>query len=220
MTDTKWSEVLGVGIVGKLAGYELERIPFDRMKWEDWKSLHPETKVLSKDTGNRRPYGSDPYGDYYSSSQIMFSVQNEDDRLHPKEVVIGLHGNKGTYKAYKKEDVQQHNVINDSIDDKSILLVSPPKYPSAVRVFWRPEIQMPSKSEAEHSGSGSITGKQTLNFEFKNAKLIDTNTGSVWNFRGEAVKGPLEGKSLERVVHEPAFWFAWAAFHPETKIYS
>jgi len=58
-----WSQALGEGIVGKYAGVKLERIPFDIAYWKEWKQLHPDTKVLSRDTGSTRPYGADPYGD-------------------------------------------------------------------------------------------------------------------------------------------------------------
>jgi hypothetical protein len=66
-TKSLWSQALGEGIVGKYAGTILERIPFDIAYWKDWKQLYPNSKVLSRDTGSNRPYGADPYGDYYTS---------------------------------------------------------------------------------------------------------------------------------------------------------
>jgi hypothetical protein len=33
------------------------------------------------------------------------------------------------------------------------------------------------------------------------------------------VEGPLAGQRLEQAVHYTPFWFAWAAFGPETPIY-
>ncbi len=44
-------------------------------------------------------------------------------------------------------------------------------------------------------------------------------TGSEWNVLGEAVAGELEGSRLEPVVSIDHFWFSWAAFRPETRIY-
>jgi hypothetical protein len=35
---------------------------------------------------------------------------------------------------------------------------------------------------------------------------------------GEAVAGPLAGFQLTPVDHVDTFWFAWAAFHPTTRI--
>jgi len=48
---------------------------------------------------------------------------------------------------------------------------------------------------------------------------VDNETGSVWSIQGEAVEGPLAGKKLTPVVHTNSFWFAVAAFKPDTKIY-
>jgi len=82
-----------------MTGYQLQRIPFDVIAWKDWKSIHPDTLVLTTDTGYIRAYGADPYGDYYTNPRIIFPVENRDDRLHPKVIVIGLE-NDGIYKAY------------------------------------------------------------------------------------------------------------------------
>ncbi|RME46572.1 MAG: DUF3179 domain-containing protein, partial [Chloroflexi bacterium] len=41
----------------------------------------------------------------------------------------------------------------------------------------------------------------------------------VWNILGEAISGPMQGKKLTPVVHGNHFWFAWAAFNPETAIF-
>ena len=48
--------------------------------------------------------------------------------------------------------------------------------------------------------------------------FLDTTTRSVWNVFGEAISGPLEGSRLTAKVHANHFWFAWAAFQPETEI--
>ncbi|MDE1767534.1 MAG: DUF3179 domain-containing protein, partial [Thaumarchaeota archaeon] len=71
-TNSYWSQALGEGITGDLTGYKLEKIPFDLMRWSDWKSLYPDSKMLSTDTGFERSYGADPYGDYYTNPQIIF----------------------------------------------------------------------------------------------------------------------------------------------------
>jgi len=40
----------------------------------DWKILHPDTLVLTTDTGHLRSYATDPYGKYYTEPRIMFPV--------------------------------------------------------------------------------------------------------------------------------------------------
>ena len=49
--------------------------------------------------------------------------------------------------------------------------------------------------------------------------FTDAQTGSSWNAFGEAVKGELAGQQLEWLHAFPHFWFAWAAFYPDTEVY-
>ena len=49
------------------------------------RTLHPDTLVLTTDTGHIRSYATDPYGSYYTEPQIMFPVEHRDDRMNPKE---------------------------------------------------------------------------------------------------------------------------------------
>ncbi|MBI5051824.1 MAG: DUF3179 domain-containing protein [Chloroflexi bacterium] len=60
---------------------------------------------------------------------------------------------------------------------------------------------------------------QTLTFVFQNGRIVDKETGSEWNILGQAVNGKLKGKSLTPVIAINHFWFSWAAFKPETKVY-
>ncbi len=46
----------------------------------------------------------------------------------------------------------------------------------------------------------------------------DRQTGSVWNLFGRALSGPLVGERLTPAAHLDTFWFAWAAFQPETRL--
>lgn len=149
-----WSQALGEGILGKYAGVKLERIPFDIAYWKEWKQLYPNSKVLSRDTGSDRPYGADPYGDYYTSPEILFPISNKDDRLGPKEIIVGLE-NDGVYKAYKLQDIQKQKIVNDQINNKSVFLF--PLYSLMVRVF------------------DPIVNGQTLIFEYNTTKNTITD---------------------------------------------
>lgn len=97
--ESLWSQVLGEAIVGEFTGTQLKILPSDVIRYGGWKKLHPNTKVLSKDTGTIRSYGYDPYGGYYTSNDVSFGASFNDSRLHPKEFVLGIRIN-GKYKAY------------------------------------------------------------------------------------------------------------------------
>ena len=199
-----WSQALAEGIVGKYAGIKLERVPFDIAYWKEWKQLYPDSKVLSRDTGSNRPYGADPYGDYYTNSDVLFPVSNKDGRLDLKEIVVGLE-NKGQYKAYKLQVIENKKVINDQVDGKSITLFS--LYPFMIRAY----------DPVVENGAEKIV----LQFDYnaKNNKFIDKQTGSEWNFEGKAINGQMKGKQLTRIPFDEGFWFEWVAFHPKTEIY-
>jgi hypothetical protein len=199
-SDSLWSQALGEGIVGEYTGVKLKRVPFDIVYWKDWKELYPNSKVLSRDTGSARPYGADPYGDYYTSPEILFPISNKDDGLGPKEIIVGLE-NDGVYKAYNIQDIQKLKVVNDQINNDSVTLFS--LYPLMVRVF------------------DPVVNGQTLIFEYtsSNQTITDKQTRSQWNIEGKSVAGQLKGMQLSRLPFDEGFWFEWAAFHPETGIY-
>ena len=200
-SNSLWSQALGQAIAGKDSGVKLDKIPFDVAYWKEWKKLYPATKVLSRDTGSTRPYGADPYGNYYTSRDLFFPVTNKDDRLGLKEIVVGLE-NGGQYKAYKLQQIEDNKVINDRIANKSIVLFS--LHPFMVRVF-----------------DNTLDG-QNIEFQFdkNSSRITDKQTESEWNFDGIAISGPMKGKQLTRLPFDEGFWFEWVAFHPETVLYS
>ena len=114
-TNSYWSQIDGLAIVGELTGTELTPISIDTVVWRDWKVVHLDSEVLSQDTGFRRAYGKDPYGNYYENSFVLFPVENEDNSVHPKTVVFGIEVN-GVYKAYKEDDLVSNNVIEDTVN--------------------------------------------------------------------------------------------------------
>lgn len=113
-TDTYWTQIDGLAVVGELTGTKLKLLSIDTVVWRDWKKAHPDSEVLSQETGFRRPYGRDPYGSYYEDSFLLFPVEAKDDRVHPKTVVFGIKVG-GVYKAYKEEDLKELKVIEDTV---------------------------------------------------------------------------------------------------------
>ena len=118
--ESLWSQLLGEGIVGEYTGEKLKILPADTLKYGDWKNKYKDTKVLSRDTGAIRSYGVDPYGDYYTDSYVSFGATFNDDRLHPKDIVLGIKIN-GKYKAYKK-DALSIGVTEDIFNGVELLI--------------------------------------------------------------------------------------------------
>ena len=201
-TKSLWSQAMSQAIVGKLAEVKLERIPFDVAYWKDWKQLYPDSKILSRNTGFSRPYGADPYGDYYINKDVLFPIAKYDNRLGPKEIIFGFE-NEGQYKAYRLQDVEKLKVINDQVNTKPVALFS-------MNAFMT------------RSYNPILDGQTTLQFEYNaiNNTFIDKQTRSQWNFDGKAIDGQMKGKQLIRLPFDQGFWFEWVAFHPKTELYN
>jgi hypothetical protein len=63
-TDTWFPQVLAIGIQGPHTGSALVERPMVWTTWQRWRAAHPETAVLSTETGFARNYNRDPYGAY------------------------------------------------------------------------------------------------------------------------------------------------------------
>ncbi len=117
--ESLWSQVLGEAVVGVHTGKKLSIVRSDVVRWGDWKKAHPDTKVLSRETGTSRDYGRDPYGDYYTSESVSFGAAFSDTRLHPKTLVHGIEID-GAYKAYA--DSALSGTITDTFAEKRIVV--------------------------------------------------------------------------------------------------
>ena len=89
-TETLWDQIEARGIVGPKTGNSLELVAVTMTRWSRWRDAHPDTLVLSTDTGFKKDYSADYYAKYRDSNSLMFPVNKEDDRLHPKSVVFGF----------------------------------------------------------------------------------------------------------------------------------
>ena len=126
-------------------------------------------------------------------------VTYHDDRLKPKTMVLGLDV-EGASKAFPLEALRQVRVVNDLLGGKPVLVVHQPTSDTTTAFVAR-------------------SGGKTLTFEAANAEasaLVDRQTDSRWNAYGECVSGRLKGSTLEALVLEPEYWFAWSEFHRET----
>ncbi len=209
LTKSLWSQVWGQAIAGDLTGHKLQRVPIDVTTWGAWRKLHPDTLVLSRQTGFNRDYSNDPYGTYYFTNGIYFPLSRQDARLPQKTVVLGL-GVAGSSKAYVVDSPfgQGSSAYKLANSTSPLLLDSVGGQPV---LLWQ-------SGQVVRFFSPLVKGI-LLTFTISNGTIVDSETQSTWNFDGVAVSGPLSGQSMTRYVSETGFWFAWAAFYPTTTIY-
>jgi hypothetical protein len=71
-TETWWQQATGNAIAGEFTGAQLELYPAAIISWADFKNLHPNGRVLSRNTGYSRDYGKNPYFGYDDINQSPF----------------------------------------------------------------------------------------------------------------------------------------------------
>lgn len=92
-TNSLWSTLQGQPVIGRLAksGIQLEFVNVVTTTWGEWKAAHPNTTVLSLETGHRRNYGEGvAYRDYFATDDLMFEVSRKDSRLEKKAEVLAI----------------------------------------------------------------------------------------------------------------------------------
>ncbi len=114
-TESLWQQITGQAFAGPMRGETLETIPVTITRWVRWREAHPDTRVLSTETGFDRPYSNKtPYGDYDQSRRLLFPV-DYDRSLHPKTVVHGVEVGDASY-AVTESVLKAHGALEQSGD--------------------------------------------------------------------------------------------------------
>lgn len=199
-TATIWPQLLGVGINGPLKGKRLTAFPLLWTTYERAKLRSPNARVLSRATGRRRPYNRDPYGDYKSQSSyyqnrvILHPIPRLDDRLHPKEPVLGMLPG-GFPLALPKNQMRTLGVLNFDYGEFELVAFYDPLL-DATRVFNR------------------NTFDERLKFRVDAGKIVADPDKGEYSPEGLCLTGKHNGKRLSTVNAFDCMWFAWTAFNP------
>ena len=214
-TESWWQQVTGEAIVGEMTSKRLVFLPSQIISWEMFKLTYPGGKVLNRETGHRRSYGSNPYVGYDDINSSPFLYRGpKDGRLPPMErvVTVSLGGEDVAYPFSVMEKVR---VVNDTVGGRPIVVVFTKGVTSALDVG-----SIPDSRDVGTAGvfERTLEGK-VLTFKASGVRITDPLTGSTWNILGAATAGPLAGKRLTPLVNGNHFWFSWAVFKPKTRIY-
>ncbi len=91
--ESLWSQGAASAVSGEDPNAVLDALPLEVTTWSDWRTRHPETTVLAPPVLPGmlpRDYNQNPYDSYFANDNLMFPVDQRDDRLPVKEPVLGL----------------------------------------------------------------------------------------------------------------------------------
>jgi hypothetical protein len=186
-SDSLWNQFTGKPVVGKLvgSGIELKIRPVVVTRWRLWREAHPDTKLLSLDTGHKRDYSpGKPYGDYFSGPAMMFPANVTDWRLQPKDYVFAVRLPEGR-KAWPLKSFAGGRIVNDAVGSVGVVLIGA-AISESVRAYRRDGRTFTAGAKPEEV----------------------TADGKTWKVTEDALLGP-SGEKLARVPGHNAFWFAW-----------
>jgi hypothetical protein len=190
-TGTLWAQLTGAPVEGSLAGsgVELQPLPVVLTTWGKWLLLHPETRVLSLETGLRQEY---PPGGRPGDNPGL-----------PVSWVFGL-VQAGTAKAYPIDWLAKEGVINDELAGRPVVLV------------WESGADAKSRTVRAYERGDRIFARSER--AFMGLIFLTDQDGRPWKSGEEALTTP-DGKSLPRLPGRLAASSAWSAAYPQTRVY-
>jgi hypothetical protein len=200
-TNSNWSQILNKSVNGSLKDQRADLIILFETNWKTWKTLYPNSKVVSQNTGFSRSYGISPYGDYSTNhNRLLFPVSSNDDRLSSKERVHSIVTDSGKAKSYRFSSLVSKNIVIDSFEGKKYLVAGNNDFMVSFLL------------------DDSVASLQ-FNYVFKDTELLlKDNEGNEWNVFGEAISGPRVGQFLKPSDSFMGYWFSIPAFYT-TEIY-
>ncbi len=211
--ESLWGQMLGGAICGSAKGRTLPRVPLLVTTYDGWRTLHPDTRVVSSDTGYDRNYSVNPYVDYerLDAPPLYESQNNRDHRRQPKEKVLGIPGPGGDLAVpFQDLEVHERTALNVTVGQRAAV------------VLWDRDLKTAAAYGPEPEWAPGFDPGLTgpLTFRADESGYVDEETGSVWSIEGVATAGPAEGSTLVMLEDAlVAFWFAWATFNPGTEIF-
>lgn len=121
-TESLWSQAKREAVAGLLTGTRLRMLPSVVTSWSKWRRRHPDTQVLSLETGYQRDYSIDPYESYYRTKTGLFSRFRPGPGEEAKELVAGTEVD-GIFKVYPLERLRTRGKMEDVIGDRKLVFV-------------------------------------------------------------------------------------------------
>ena len=198
-TQSLWSTIWGQPVIGPLVGLGIRLEPgaVVTTTWREWRRRHPQTLVLSLDTGHRRDYSEGAaYRDYFATDELMFNVPELDRRLPNKAEVLTLApaGPAAEPLALAVGFLAANPLHHDRHGEREIVVLT------------------------DRSGASRVYATGGLRFaEWDRDRALVDGAGELWQLsEGQLVAR--DGRRLPRLPAQRAFWFGWYAAYPETRL--
>jgi hypothetical protein len=202
-TGSWWQQISGECVQGPLKGRRLKMFDHDELTFATWKREGAGGRVLRPDPKIEaaKQYAPADWENDVARMRVATTLANPNETLPARTLVVGVEAG-GKSKAYPFDALVKQNPITDNVGGAPLLILLSEDGKS-VRAFDR-----------------RVDGRTLELFLKPNTHtLLDTLTGSEWDFTGAAVAGELKGKRLGRLRPLKDYWFDWKLYHPDTGVY-
>lgn len=201
-TGTFWQQISGSAVAGPLRGAQLERVYSDEVTFALWRKEAPEGTVLKPVEQYAGEYEKKDWEAQIAKLPTVLDFPQSG--LPARELVLGVAAF-GARRAYPVKRIVETKLIEDRLGSESILIVLGADGKS-VRVF-----------------QGRLRGENMAPEYYRTTEgaglLVDSETGSEWDFGGCAVSGKRMGACLQPVYALKDYWFDWRNYHPDTTVF-
>ena len=197
-TKSLWQALSGLPVIGPMAGGAtiLQPLPVVTTTWKTWRELHPNTSLLSPDTGFQIDYSKPtPFSEYAQTDELVYQVPKTDDRLKNKQEVLAVRA--------MPADARQLAIARE------LLLAN--------RVYHGESGGNPYVVLTDESGASRVYESGEVKFESFDGRSATDSAGKAWKLTETALTGPDNAK-LRRYPAHRAYWFAWQAAYPDTDL--
>ena len=211
-TGTYWQQISGKAVSGPLAGSQLEPVRSDELTFGLWRSEWPSGTVLKPVAKYASEYEDKDWETHMLKARTVLDFPKSG--LKSRELILGVVAF-GASRAFPVNRLLEEKLVLDRVGGEPVLLIVGPDDKS-IRVFQsrlHPE-------EAAPDFYRTIKPAEHADLDLGNAPImIDSATGSQWNFRGCATSGKLNGTCLTEVPAIKDYWFDWRNYHPDTTVF-
>ncbi len=197
-TQSLWNTLQGAPVLGPLVdrGIELPHRSVVTTTWGKWRDRHPDTQVLSLDTGHRRDYREGvAYHDYFADDELMFNTPFADSRLANKTEVLALRfRGPGQPTAISTDFLKANPVYRGRTQNQDFVVLT------------------------DETGANRVYDPKGVTLvRFDGGDTAQARDGSTWRVTEAKLIGP-DGEELPRLPYHRAFWFGWHASYPNSEL--
>lgn len=201
-TGSLWSMLTGAPVLGRLAGpgVELSPVPSVLATWRDWRADHPQTRVLSPETGSGFTYAEGALSRRrLAEIGLVFPAPDVSADLRPEDEVLGIRPGVARDEppaAIATRGLGRRQVREVQAGGRRVVVTT--GRDGAARVYAAPDAPLVRQ---------------------RGNRCVEDAAGRCWHADEDAlVLAADPSLRTPRVPAARAFWLAWAAEYPDTVV--